>query len=142
MIIDAHVHCSGAERSGDVRAMPLALMEAMACGLPVVATRVGSVPDLVQHGVTGWLAGAGDYEGLAALVLDLLADDAKRADAGRSARRRGLERLSFDDSLRATEQLLTRLAQPRPDPRRIGTVASNGKFVNGAMSAAAKSALA
>jgi len=123
-------------------AMPLALMEAMACGLPVVATGVGGVPDLILHGVTGWLVGAGDYEGLAGCVLDLLADDAKRAEAGHSARRRALERLSFADSLGATEQLLTRLAQPRAEQRRISTVASNGRLVNGALSGAAKSALA
>ena len=70
-------------------AMPLALMEAMASALPVVATRVGGVPDLIQHGVTGWLAGDGDYEGLAAQVLDLLDDADRRArpgSAGGSAR--------------------------------------------------------
>ena len=111
-------------------AMPLVLMEAMASGIPVVATRVGGIPDLVQHGVTGWLANAGDYEGLAARVLDLLNDDRLCRDAGLNARRRALERLALSTCIDATAQLLTSLAQARIEPRRIGTFASDGKLVN------------
>jgi glycosyltransferase involved in cell wall biosynthesis len=123
-------------------AMPLTVMEGMASGLPIVATRVGAVPDLVQHGVTGWLAGESDYEGLGALVLDLLQDDELRARAGLAARQRAVDRFALAGTVRATEQLLTRLAQPRAEQRRIGTVASNGKLVNGAVASTAKSALA
>jgi len=123
-------------------AMPLSLMEAMACALPVVATRVGGVPDLIQHGVTGWLAGDGDYEGLAVQVLELLEDADRRALAGQCGRQRAIEHFSLAASLRATEQLLIRLAQPRSEQRRIGTVTSNGKLVNGGLAPAGKSALA
>ena len=52
--------------------MPLAVMEAMASGLPVVACKVGGIPDLVEHGVTGWLAEPGDFEELATRVVELL----------------------------------------------------------------------
>lgn len=45
--------------------VPVVLMEAMACGRPVVATRVGGIPELVQHGVTGLLVAPGDAEELA-----------------------------------------------------------------------------
>jgi glycosyltransferase involved in cell wall biosynthesis len=123
-------------------AMPLTVMEAMASGLPMVATRVGAVPDLVQHGVTGWLAGEGDYEGLGALVLDLLQNDELRARAGLAARQRAVERFSLASTVHATEQLLTRLAQPRAEQRRIGTVTSNGKLVNGGLASTGKPALA
>lgn len=113
-------------------AMPLALMEAMASGLPVVATRVGGIPELVQHGVTGWLASGGDYEGLAGRVLELLRDDDLLADAGLNARRRAVERLSLADTTTHTMQLLTRLAQPKSEQRRISTVASDGELINSA----------
>ncbi|MEP7058704.1 MAG: glycosyltransferase, partial [Caldimonas sp.] len=109
-------------------------MEAMASGIPVVATRVGGIPDLVQHGVTGWLADDGDYEGLSSRVLDLLRDEKLCRDAGASARRRAVERLALATSVDATMQLLSRLAQARAEPRRIGTVANDGRIVNGAAS--------
>ena len=123
-------------------AMPLALMEAMASGLPAVATKVGGVPDLVQHGVTGWLANGGDYEGLAARIIDVVTDAQLRAEAGRAARTRAVERFSLTDSVRSTMQLLTRLAQPRSESRRISAVASDGKLVSSLPGNADSSALA
>jgi len=52
---------------------PVALIEGMACARPVVSTRVGGVPDVVCHHETGWLAAMDDAEGMAGLVLDVLA---------------------------------------------------------------------
>ena len=91
-------------------AMPLAVMEAMASGLPLVACKVGAVPDLVQHGVTGWLADEGDAEGLAARVVDLLDDSALRVGAGRAGRQRAIERFALSSHVAQTYGLLTRLA--------------------------------
>jgi glycosyltransferase involved in cell wall biosynthesis len=123
-------------------AMPLALMEAMASGLPVVATRVGGIPDLIQQGVTGWLVHEGDYEGLAIRVVELIGDEPLRRRAGDAARQRAVERFSVVDSVASTVQLLTRLAQPRADQRRISAVTSNGKLVNGVAAANGKSVAA
>lgn len=53
---------------------PVALIEAMAAGVPVVATAVGGVPDLVRDGVTGILAAAGDARAIAEAAARLLAD--------------------------------------------------------------------
>ena len=55
-------------------AMPLAIIEAMACGLPVVATNVGGVVDIVEVGCTGLLNGAGDWNGMANNIVALISD--------------------------------------------------------------------
>jgi glycosyltransferase involved in cell wall biosynthesis len=73
---------------------PVTLMEAMACGLPAVATEVGGIPELVEPGVTGKLVPRGDVPALAA-ALEEMADDAPmRRGMGRAARSRALARFS------------------------------------------------
>ncbi|MCE4553146.1 glycosyltransferase [Roseateles cellulosilyticus] len=93
-------------------AMPLALMEAMACGLPVVATRVGGVPDLVQDGHTGWLAAPGDFHGTGQHCATLLADEALRRRMGRHARERVVARFDLGACVDGMAQLIERLAAP------------------------------
>ena len=68
--------------------LPLAVLEAMAHGRPVVATRVGGIPDLVEDGATGFLVEPGDVDGLRAALLRLLADPELRRRLGNEARRR------------------------------------------------------
>lgn len=53
----------------------LVALEAMACGVPVVASRVGGLPEVVQDGKTGFLAEVGDIEGMSESVIRLLADE-------------------------------------------------------------------
>jgi len=65
--------------------MPNALLEAMACGLPVVSTAVGSVPHIVTDGKNGLLAQAGDATSLAQQILQLVDDSVLRAYLGRNA---------------------------------------------------------
>lgn len=60
---------------------PIVILEAMACGLPVVGTRVGGIPELVVDGETGLLVDADDAAGLAG-ALDRLADDQLRQQMG------------------------------------------------------------
>lgn len=106
-------------------AMPLALMEAMACGVPVVATRVGGIPDLVAHEVTGFLAGECDVEAAADAVVDLLATPGKRERMAHAARERALQRFNLDDHVAQVAQLLARLAAPRSTPRRMSAVSAD-----------------
>jgi glycosyltransferase involved in cell wall biosynthesis len=102
--------------------MPLAVMEAMASGLPVVACKVGGIPDLVAHGVTGWLVDESDYETLATRVVDLLEDAELRLAAGRAARERAAARMGLDQSVETTMRLLAQLSAQRSDARRFGTL--------------------
>jgi glycosyltransferase involved in cell wall biosynthesis len=72
--------------------LPLAVLEAMAAGLPVVATAVAGHTDVVEDGVTGALVPADDPERLAAAVAALLPDRARREAMGRAGRVRVAER--------------------------------------------------
>ncbi len=108
--LDAVVSSSHSE------AMPLALMEAMACGVATVATAVGGVPDIVVHGQTGWLVAPAQADEIANRCLALLRDPAARLAMGERARQRAEQRLSLDDSVKRVAQLVTRLAQRAPQP--------------------------
>jgi glycosyltransferase involved in cell wall biosynthesis len=66
--------------------MPLAVLEAMSYGLPVVTSDVGGLPDLVQHNVTGLLVPAGDVAALTDALRRLLDDDDLRQRLGHAAR--------------------------------------------------------
>jgi glycosyltransferase involved in cell wall biosynthesis len=66
---------------------PLAVMEYMEAGLPIVATKVGGIPDLIEDGVHGLLVEPGEPDGLAAAIHDLL-NDRIRASALGARRRR------------------------------------------------------
>ena len=67
--------------------MPVALMEAMATGLPVIGPQVNGVPELVQPGATGLLVAPGDDAGLAEHLDTLLGDADLRVRLGSGARR-------------------------------------------------------
>jgi glycosyltransferase involved in cell wall biosynthesis len=72
--------------------LSLSLLEAMAYGLPAVATDVGAHGDVVVDGDTGALVAAGDVAGLSAALAELLTAPARARDMGRRARQRFLER--------------------------------------------------
>jgi glycosyltransferase involved in cell wall biosynthesis len=98
-------------------AMPLAVMEAMASGIPVVATRVGGVPEMVEHGRTGWLVAPGDFEDVAARSAGILGNPAERQKMADRARARAVERMSLDDAVLRVVQLLGRLGAGPSDPQ-------------------------
>jgi colanic acid/amylovoran biosynthesis glycosyltransferase len=68
-------------------ALPVSLMEAHAVGLPVIATRVGSVDQIVRDSVTGFLVPPGDVDALARRLAELIGEPDKRAEMGRRGRR-------------------------------------------------------
>jgi glycosyltransferase involved in cell wall biosynthesis len=101
--LDAVVNTSQSE------GMPLSLMEAMACGLPVVASQVGGVPDLVESGATGWLTGPRDAEGVAYHLAQLFQTPGLAARMGERARERVVARFGLADSVQRTGALLAQL---------------------------------
>ena len=74
---------------------PLAIIEAQACGVPVVATHVGGVPEIVTMGETGVLVPPGQADAIAHVVVALLDRADERARLGRSGRQRMIDRFSI-----------------------------------------------
>jgi glycosyltransferase involved in cell wall biosynthesis len=94
---------------------PVTILEAMACGLPVVATRVGGVPDIIKNGTNGYLVDTMNQEQIAEALLNLLQDKQLRKDISEN-NREGVRRYRWDavaatlegvyqKSLRTSEQL-------------------------------------
>jgi len=72
------------------------ILEAMACGLPVVATRVGGNPELVEDGMTGRLVPAANADSLAAALFQYFEDPVLARRHGRAGRHAVLQRFSLD----------------------------------------------
>lgn len=83
--------------------LPNTVLEAMALKVPVVSTAVAGVPELVEHGETGFLAPIRDIEGLSRLVVELLSDSALRERFGLNARGRIEQDFSFANRVRKME---------------------------------------
>jgi glycosyltransferase involved in cell wall biosynthesis len=88
----------------------LPALEAMACGVPVISTDVGGTPEVVLHGVTGFLAPVGDVEQMAAHTLRLLGDEALRATMGAAGRQRAARLFDARDVVGQYERIYERLA--------------------------------
>lgn len=82
--------------------LPVVLMEAMAMEIPCVATGITGIPELIRHGIDGWLVPPADEEQLAAAIAHLMDDPALRRQLGQSARARILHKYHLE---RNTERL-------------------------------------
>jgi glycosyltransferase involved in cell wall biosynthesis len=91
--------------SSHSEAMPMVVLEAMAAGLPVVASAVGGVPELIVDGDSGVLFAPGDVDALAAALEQLAADGRLRQRLGGSARARAEQRHSLDEMRRQYAEL-------------------------------------
>lgn len=89
------------------------VLESMAAGKPVVATRVGGTPELVDDGVTGFVAPAGDAEGIARRVIELLSDPDLRRRMGDAGRARAWERFGAERMVEETTELYLSILRER-----------------------------
>ncbi len=85
--------------------LPITLLEAMAIGRPVVATRAGGIPEVVDHGITGTLVPPGDPDALGRAIIEAFLDPARAARMARSASAVVRERFSADRMVRETAAL-------------------------------------
>jgi glycosyltransferase involved in cell wall biosynthesis len=99
---------------------PISVLEAMAAGVPVVASAVGGVPEIVEDSATGVLVPSGNAAALAGALESLLADPALRGRLGAAGLRRVRERFDLDQLRRAHLELyareLARAGRPAPMP--------------------------
>ncbi len=86
---------------------PLSVLESFSAGVPVVATTMGGLPELVREGVTGWLVERDDPEQLAKALLEALGDPAEAHRRGSTARRLAEERFAPAVHLRALADIYT-----------------------------------
>lgn len=97
--------------------MPVCLMEAASCGVPVVAPRVGGIRELVANRITGILAPSNDAGSFALVLGRLLANAELRGRMGAAARQRALEKFSVtrqvDALLELWSEILVRRSRPR-----------------------------
>ena len=85
--------------------LPLSILEAMALGKPVVATRVGGIPEVIDHGKTGWLVPPGNAGALAATLQRALSGGAATLMMAQRARQTVLRRFSIDETVNSWRRL-------------------------------------
>ena len=112
------------DKNGNMDGIPVALMEAMALGTPVISTRVSGIPELVEHQVTGWMCAPKDAGGLAEGLETLLADRTL-ADGLAAAARQRIEE-SFDCRKEAQKllSLFEKTGAPQPAAAKVNPVAA------------------
>jgi glycosyltransferase involved in cell wall biosynthesis len=102
--------------TSDMEASPVSILEAMACGKPVVATQVGSVAASVHDGQTGFLAEPGDWRRIARHVIHLLRKPALAHQMGERGRQHVLAHASLERMVRGYEQLVSDIYRRKSSP--------------------------
>jgi len=93
----------------DLESFGLAVLEAMACGVPAVCSRVGGVPEVVRDGVEGYLVTPRDTKTMAARALEILTDPGRQERMGKAARERALSQFCSTRIIPLYEKLYERV---------------------------------
>jgi len=111
------MHCADVVcLTSDVEGMPLAALEAMSVGRPLVATAVGGMRDLVEQSRTGLLVEAGDPRAFADAILELAHDPRRRSKMGAEGRARYLANYTAERMIEHYADLLYELTRPADRP--------------------------
>jgi glycosyltransferase involved in cell wall biosynthesis len=113
-LIEAYRACDAYVLPSDYESFGIVLLEAMACGKPVVATRVGGVPDIVSDRQTGLLVPYGDAPALREALASLLRDEGLRRSLGAAARAAVGDRFDWDSIVRRIEAEYAALLAGKP----------------------------
>jgi glycosyltransferase involved in cell wall biosynthesis len=109
-----------------MEASPNAVIEAMAAGLPIVATRVGGIPEVIEHERSGLLVPPGDDRALAGAILRLIERPERAAQVGEAARAAVHGRFSFDRMVTEFQELFLAELSARVAPEGLTWAASSG----------------
>jgi glycosyltransferase involved in cell wall biosynthesis len=100
-------------RSSDIAVVPslqeafgITLIEAMSCGLPVVASKIQAIPEIINDGIDGILVESGSPDSLAKGLISLMEDASKRTSLGASARKKAVNEYSLDKYIEKLEKVL------------------------------------
>lgn len=91
----------------------LVLLEAMACGVPGVGTDIGGIPEVIEHGVNGYVASLGDIDAISNYVLEILKDDATHARFREAALKTVQEKFRSEKIIKQYEDVYYRLVEER-----------------------------
>ena len=91
----------------------MSVLEAMARGIPTVATAVGGVPQVIEEGVSGYLVGVDDFEELSARLISLLGSAELRADLGHNARNQIVHKFGVERSVARIKEIYVALSRGR-----------------------------
>ena len=116
------------EAGGGSDNLPTVIMEAMACGLPVISTRLAGVPEMIESGVEGWLVEPRDAEALAGAAARFLTNQAEAEGFGERARAAAREKFAIEKTTSALKHLLVeRAGVPAPPMARQADLALREK---------------
>lgn len=91
--------------TSEFEGLPIAMLEAMSCEVPVVATRAGGIGEIIQHGKQGFLEEVEDWDGLEKYCIELLLNPELQKEMGQEARARVLEKFSMARMVRELEDI-------------------------------------